>query len=143
MGLICDKNVTKVLKGFGGSVVSSLNEVSVKLIVDGIMKNVRADAVPDYVQKVTLLIGQPWTESADVVVIKDNKTLKFISKHPDINLIESDCKLNGVKVPLWPVRDVTILPEHLVNVEVQALNTDYVGDLYLQASFRGPAGHEH
>lgn len=136
-----DTNVNKVLRGFGGSIVSSLGEVSFSLRVDDIERVVRADVVPDYCQNVPLLIGQPWTEHIDTIVIKDYKTLKFVTKQSDICDIECGKELR--KVALKPTRDVLLLPNQWHNVEVEVADSSHEGDLFVEAGFRYPVGQEY
>jgi hypothetical protein len=101
------------IKGFGGKVVYTLGEVVIQLTVDNIVRDVTAHVVPDWSQDVDILIGHSFTESASVVVVKDNNSLRFFQRlcAMEVNPVK--------KVALHPVRDVWVPPNHAVNILVR------------------------
>lgn len=119
--------------------VNTLGMVSFKLKLDDIEKEVNADVVPDHVQNVPLIIGQPWTELSDLVAVKDNEILNVITKQPDIFNIEIE-QDNNSKIALKTAKDVLIPSNNLVNVEVKMADATYEGDLYVKACLRYPGG---
>lgn len=118
LNLVCDASVIKALKSFGGSVVNSLDEVSISLRMDEIEMEVCAEVVPDYVQSIPLLIGRLGTECSDVVVVKDRQTLNFLTKQQEIWVIECDSDIG--KIVLRAVRGSVMLPNHRCYVEEKA-----------------------
>jgi transposase InsO family protein len=124
------------IKGFGGKVVYTLGEVVIQLTVDNIVRDVTAHVVPDWSQDVDILIGHPFTESASVVVVKDNNSLRFFQRlcAMEVNPVK--------KVALHPVTDVWVPPNHAANILVRPGGA-YSGEVMVDAGVRSKEGQEH
>lgn len=66
-------NVPTLLKGFGNTVVQSLGNLSLDMIVDEVEARVACKVVPDYLLEVPVLMGQSFTEQSHIAVYKDRK----------------------------------------------------------------------
>lgn len=97
-----------VIKGYGDALTLPIGIVTAKLMVDGIDMTTNFYVVPDNVQEFDVLVGQPFTEAADVVVIKTASQLSFFKREMALELAEL-CEDTG-KVQLHPQEDVTLEP---------------------------------
>lgn len=67
-----NKNETVTLRGFGNGCVKTSGETGVqKLTIDEVELDVVFNIVPNIVQFIAIIIGQPCTESPELVVYKD------------------------------------------------------------------------
>lgn len=131
IGVPIDETCKTCIKGYGLGQTLSMGKITVNLEVDSIQKLVDLLIVPDHLQEVPLLIGQPFTEQSDIVVLKTNKELKFSKQSTKIT-----------KVPLWIMESTTIPPQHVANVKVCS-KIFYEGDLFVDAAMRFEPGKEY
>lgn len=111
----CDKlylqqrsNESVVIKGFGDAITLPLGLVTAKLTVDGIQSDSDFYVVPDHVQEVNILVGQPFTESKNIVVVKTSSQLNFYNS--DILSSVSELCEDINKIKLYPCSDISLKP---------------------------------
>lgn len=115
---------TEFIRGYGGGVVRALGETGpISLRIGECNVEVTLLVVPDSVQEVPLLVGQPFTEHEQVMVIKDAKTLSFL-KCP---------KSTKNKKALINLRATIIPPKYIGYIECQG---DGQEELYVPESVR-------
>ncbi|KAK4880911.1 hypothetical protein RN001_004230 [Aquatica leii] len=115
-----------VLQGYSNGFTTALESVQLTLKVDE-------------VEEVPILIGRNFTELPKVLMIKDDKILKFVKS--DTKLIQ-DIKVEPPirKVVLRVRKETTVPHDHLANVQVYK---DYKGDLFVEARLCLQKGKEY
>lgn len=58
-----------------------LGEVKAQLKVDGVVRDTSLLVVPDNIQKVDVLVGQPFTEAENVMVVKSTTELCILDDY--------------------------------------------------------------
>lgn len=77
LGKPIDTTCNTCIKGYGLGMVKAHGKLTLDLEVNTIRKHVDVLVVADNMQDTPLLIGQPFTEQPDILVIKTNETLTF------------------------------------------------------------------
>lgn len=114
------------IRGYGGGVVKSLGGTSKILVaIDECEGFLEFLVVPDEVQNIPVIIGQPFTELPEVTVYKTNETLRFLK--------------NQSKCVLHTSVDTIIPPNYVGYVNCYS---DTTGDVYLDGSLRLKEGEE-
>lgn len=139
IGLKCDYSKKKVLVGYGNNRISTLGSCQVGLTVDNIEIDTVVDVVPDHVQEIPVLIGQPVTESAGVLVVKDSESLTLMKRN--VYNIDTDAT-KVIKVVLRVKNNVVALPDSVTHVQVYS-ESNFEGDAYIEASLRLKEGQEY
>jgi len=80
LGLVFVFGRKPVLRAYGHGSIQSLGSSKVEMETDQIVHLVEVIVVPDEVQDSAVLVGQTFTEPKGVVVVKDDKCLKFLEK---------------------------------------------------------------
>lgn len=111
----CDKlslkivdNDTIVIKGYGDALTLPKGVATANLSVDGVKKQTEFYIVPDEVQEFDVLVGQPYTEASDIVVVKTSTQLNVFNKEMALDIAELCEKLE--KVRLYPNTAVNLNP---------------------------------
>lgn len=94
-----------VIKGYGNALTLPLGVATVQMCVDGVEKETELYVVPDKVQNFDVLVGQPFTEAPNIVVVKTSTHLN-IYEEP---LLSELCERRS-KVSLYPHCDVSLVP---------------------------------
>lgn len=140
LGLIVNTSIKRLIRGYGNSQIDTLGIVSFELSVDKVKTFQSASVVPDMVQQIPLLIGQPFTEMEGLQLIKDHAKLEFIQRGiMDIDVTDtSDNKVNLV------VKESCCVPaQSWVNVSVETKDGNYTGDLFIESTLRTEEGKEY
>ncbi|GLV33518.1 hypothetical protein CBL_20248, partial [Carabus blaptoides fortunei] len=123
----------KVIRGYGNGRVETLGSTTFTLKVDEAEADVEADVVPDDIQSIPILIGQPFTESPRVSVFKDNKYLRIqnVSQEPEMKELQ--------KAPdtttLW-VKEATVIPPNYLGYVAVEGAKNFAGDVYISGKIR-------
>lgn len=119
------------IKGFGGGIVETIGKTEDLLLeISGIALKLSFCVVEDVYQTIPLIIGHPFTENPNVMVIKDSETLQFV-KNPDIKS----------KFALYAKANV-VIPSNYVGF-VECVSKDCLpGDYYIDGSVRLKEGKE-
>ncbi|KAK4883936.1 hypothetical protein RN001_000207 [Aquatica leii] len=119
---------------------SNLGSVQLTLKVDEVEAEVKVCVVRDSLQEVPILIGRNFTELPKVLMIKDDKILKFVkSDTKPIQDIEVEPPIR--KIVLRVRKETTVPHDHLANVQVYC--KDYKGDLFVEARVCLKEGQEY
>lgn len=114
---------TSCIKEFGGGLVGCIGKTEkLKLKIDEIEMHIPFLMVADRFQNIPLIIGQPFKELKEVLVIKNSETLRFL-KNTALNK----------KIPVRVVGDVLVPPGYTGFAKCTA-NTS--GDVYIEGSVR-------
>lgn len=111
------------------------------LKVDLAEATVDAHVVPDDVQEVPIIIGQPFTDKPGVVVVQREGMLRLFDEAA-AQLPELE-KLPPRKVTLWALDATVIPPGEAADIKVIIKDNIYKGDVYVELSVRGKEGQEH
>lgn len=106
--LVQHPNDLVVIKGFGDGLTVPLGVVTATLTVDGVQRVCEFYLVPDDVQDFDILVGQPFTESENVVFLKTSSQLNIFDGvlSPDLLELCEDFK----RVNLYPNSDCSLIP---------------------------------
>lgn len=127
------------LSGFGGGIVNVNSKVEIDLTVDLANANVTALIIPDEYQKVSLIIGQPFINHINVIlVVRDTQVRLFNKNCFDFPQLES---LPNKKVTLWAKETTVIPPNHIGHVSIYS-NADFE-EVYVDLSYRFIPGRCH
>lgn len=120
------------LRGFGEAVVKPLGKATIDLRVDEAQASVIALVVPDEVMRVSLLVGQSFTEQPHIIVEKDNVNLRLATAvHYDVENVQSLVKLYCC---------TNVVVDGITVVDVYT-DDNYTGDLYISGSSRFQFGY--
>ncbi|KAI5643817.1 hypothetical protein NE865_04213 [Phthorimaea operculella] len=97
-----------VIKGYGDGLTIPLGIVSTSLVIDGVEKVNKLYVVPDDLQEVDVLIGQPFTESPNLVIVKTSTELNMYEDEMAIQVTEL-CE-SFDKIRLYPQNDTKLTP---------------------------------
>lgn len=123
----------KIIRGYGNGRVETLGSTTFTLKVDEAEVDVEADVVPDNIQTIPILIGQPFTESPRVIVFKNSKYLRIQNVSPEADVAKSRKTLDTAT--LWVKEATVIPPNYLGHVAVECAE-DFTGDIYIQGKIR-------
>ncbi|KAI5635813.1 hypothetical protein NE865_11511 [Phthorimaea operculella] len=101
-------NDNTVIKGYGDGLTIPLGIVSTSLVIDGVEKVNKLYVVPDDLQEVDVLIGQPFTESPNLVIVKTSTELNMYEDEMAIQVTEL-CE-SFDKIRLYPQNDTKLTP---------------------------------
>lgn len=75
------KDEIAFIRGYGGGVVRALGKTSkIEIVIDECKAALEFLVVPNKVQHIPVIVGQPFTELPGVIVYKTNEELKFFKK---------------------------------------------------------------
>lgn len=128
-----------VLRGYGNGRVTTLGTVKLTLTVDNVTASIMAYVVPDFAQKIPVMIGRTFTELPEIIIVKDNKTLNFVKQSFDHLPQEI---LPTIKKSVLRVDCKTAIPiDHWGHLKL--IVDDYEGDLFIDAAFQLQKGREY
>lgn len=131
----------RVLRGFGGSTVWPCGVCRVKLKVDLAEADCDAYIVPDEVQEVALIVGQPFTDLPRIVVVQKKGKLRLFDE-ASAELPQVD-QLPARKMAVWAAEATVIPSNEAADVKVKFGNYNYEGDLFIDLSIRSKPNEEH
>ncbi|KAL1488532.1 hypothetical protein ABEB36_014996 [Hypothenemus hampei] len=115
-GYLHQEKVDVRLGGFGGGIVCVNSKVELDLTVDLARAKVTAFVVPDIHQQVSLIIGQPFINHKDVIMVVKDSHVRLFNKS-DYNVSEME-DLPSKKVVLR-VKETTVIPAyHIGHVSI-------------------------
>lgn len=103
--------------------------------------SVIAHIIPDDVQDVPVIVGQPFADQPNVVVVQRIGELRLFEKRT-AELPEVD-QLPPRKVELWAEKACVIPPGEIADIKVIVKDFDYKGDIFIDLSLRGKENQEH
>lgn len=116
------------LKGFGGGVVQSTKKtVPIRIEVDECQTELNFLIVPDEVQNVPIIVGQPFTEANGIIVIKTEDKLRFLKERKTLKCI-------------LRVDSDTIIPSNYVGYVTCIANVE--GEVFVEGGLRMKEGEE-
>lgn len=119
-----------VIKGYGNALTLPLGVVTAQLSVDGVERQTNLYVVPDRIQDFDILVGQPFTEEPDIIVVKTSTQLKIYESEMESELIQLCADLE--KIQLYPEGNVVLKPGlNKINVVSEPIVT---GDVKLRHS---------
>lgn len=86
------------IAGYGASVVPVIGEIVITLGLYRVKANVKAFVVPNVIQEIPVMIGQPFLNLPDVILIVANDQLKVLTAGDDI---AKALNVKPRKIPLW------------------------------------------
>ncbi|KAJ8917302.1 hypothetical protein NQ315_002320 [Exocentrus adspersus] len=125
---------TVLLKGYAGGSVRAIGSATVTIDIQNVEITAEVLVVPNEVQKVPILVGQPYVNHPNVVMIVHNEELRFHSKS-DADLLKLDILCNDRKIPIL-AREATEIPPKFVGYVNVTTNDDYTGTAYVEATTR-------
>lgn len=136
-----DTSNKTLLYGYGNGHVATLGTACLTIEVDEVKETITVHVVPNSVQEVPVLLGGNFAELPNMLIIKDDVTLKFYNQTntTDLNKIEPD--INESKIVLRLAENSTVFPNHWGHVTTY--NNEYDGDVCLEASLRSLEGNEY
>lgn len=111
------KNTDTILRGYGGAVVQPLGTCKVALKVDLVEAQVDAHVVPDSAQNVPVIVGQPFTDLPNVMLVQKGGNLCLFDSN-QATLPEVD-KLPPRRVKLWAEEATIIPPGEAANIKAK------------------------
>lgn len=133
LNLPLDKNSDVIIKGYGSNSVRALGKTRIKIRIDNVERTMDFVVVPDHLQDVPILVGQPFTESPGLMVRKDSQKLEFK---------EHTTPSQKSKIELWLKEYVVIPPNHVGNLPIFSKQS-FEGDLLIEACGRYQLGREY
>lgn len=97
-----------VIKGFGDGLTVPLGLVTATLIVDGVQRHCEFYLVPDDAQEFEILVGQPFTEADNIVVVKTSSHLNIFDGELSPGLLDLCEDIS--KVMLFPNSECSLSP---------------------------------
>ncbi|KAK9739656.1 Reverse transcriptase (RNA-dependent DNA polymerase) [Popillia japonica] len=129
-----------MIRGYGSGEVKPLGKLEAYIEVDEAKAVTEMFVVPDQVQQIPLLIGQPFTEQRHVTIIRRRNTLRLFNEPMTNKDDEDGDDLRALNIPnlpkatvsLWAKYSVVIPPNHVGFV---TLITDFeiTNDLFVEA----------
>lgn len=127
-----ERTLTNVrLRGFGGGSVQVTSSVSIELEVDLATAKVKALVVPDNVQQVSVIVGQPFINNENVVVVVRGDQVRLFNNHN--TSLENVDKLPR-KINLCAVDTTVIPPNHIGHISV--FSDESVDDVLIDLQYR-------
>ncbi|KAK9692778.1 hypothetical protein QE152_g34923 [Popillia japonica] len=129
-----------IIRGYGSGEVKPLGKLEAYVEVDEAKAVTEMFVLPDQVQQIPLLIGQPFTEQRHVTIIRRRNTLRLFNA-PMTNKDEEDGDdLRAMNIPnlpkatvsLWPKYSVVIPPNHVGFVTLTT-DSEITNDLFVEA----------
>ena len=135
--------------GYGNGRVDPLGWTEFDLTIDLATVKVSAYIVPDFVQQIPVLVGQPFTEHPSVTVVKRKGYIRFF--HEDENTADDEGQLTSFVPPELPRRKIslrmktqTILPPNYVGfLDVYTEGPTDGGDYFIDQCTRIRKNREH
>ncbi|VEN53548.1 unnamed protein product [Callosobruchus maculatus] len=128
------------INGYAGGKAKAIGKTVISMEVDLVKANVEALIVPDELQDVSVIIGQPFINQANVaLVIKDDQIRIFNS---DILQLPEIDKLPPSKIKMIVSHDVTIPPNHIGHIQFTT-DQEFNGDLFVDFQVRCAPAHEY
>ncbi|KAJ8911033.1 hypothetical protein NQ315_017399 [Exocentrus adspersus] len=129
------------LVGYGGGSVFVNAKTSINLTVDLVTVNVVALIVPDHVQSVSVIIGQPFINHDQVIVFIHGHQIRLFSADTDNIVLPNIAQLPSKKVSLC-AKETTVIPAcHMGHISVYS--NDYSNDVYVDLQSRNWPGRFH
>ncbi|KAJ8914198.1 hypothetical protein NQ315_015971 [Exocentrus adspersus] len=120
--------------GYAGGSVRAIGSATVTIDIQNVEITAEVLVVPNEVQKVPILVGQPYVNHPNVVMIVHNEELRFHRKS-DADLLKLDILCNDRKIPIL-AREATEIPPKFVGYVNVTTNDDYTGTAYVEATTR-------
>lgn len=108
LGLELKSNNEVVIKGYGDALIVPMGIVTASLVVDEVEQYNQFYVVPDNVQNMDVLIGQTFTESPNIVVVKTPDKLNIYNNEMALQVTELCNTLE--KIRLFPQLDTKLAP---------------------------------
>lgn len=126
------KPVHVLLRGYGGGSVFAHFAVELDLSVDLAFATVTALVVPSQMQQVPIIVGQPFINNKNVVMVVREGQVRLFHK-ADVNLSTVDT-LPSRKINIY-VKETTIIPpHHLGHISVESAERS--GESYVDLQYR-------
>jgi transposase InsO family protein len=126
------KHSDAVIKGFGGSETAVIGEVNIDLNIDEVEVKVPALVVPNAVQEIPILIGQPFVNHEGVMVVIRGETLTVVPEQA-LPILEG---ISPTKIAVW-AKEATVIPaKHIAHVEVDTHPGDEERTIFIEAACR-------
>ncbi|CAG9768971.1 unnamed protein product [Ceutorhynchus assimilis] len=104
-------NVTR-LYGYGNGRINTIGTIVISMKIDEVEATITAHVVPNSAQEIPILLGRNFTEQKDILMIKDDVSLKiFRNLSPHLPELEPD--LTDRKVVLRISSAATLMPNTL------------------------------
>lgn len=129
-----------ILRGYGGGEVRPHGTVKASMKIDLAEGLVDVLVVPDEIQEVPLIVGQPFLGLPGITTVQRDGDLRLFDASL-ATLPEMD-QLPPRKLTLRAVEEAIIPPRHGADIKV-AVQNDYSGDLYVELSVRSEEGREY
>ncbi|KAJ8933080.1 hypothetical protein NQ314_014234, partial [Rhamnusium bicolor] len=118
---------------YGGRKIMAMGQTKIRLRVDLADAEMTTLIVPDEEQSIQILVGQPFINSAGVIMVVKNGQVRLFNeevfKFPKYDLF------NKRKIPLWATEAVVIPPFHIGHIQVESDdNTD--GEVFVDLQVR-------
>lgn len=134
MNLIIEPLTNKVeVRGYGDGKLIPLGTVKANLNVDCAMAEVIIYIVEDKVQGIPMIVGQPFIEKENIVLMKRGSTVRVFEENNNLMTMEMP-ELPPRKVNLWASQSIIIPPNHIGVVEV--ITEHKSQDIYIDAQHR-------
>lgn len=129
-----------VISGFAGGKICAMGEANVDIEVDSVKVNVKVLIVPNHVQSIPVIIGQPFLNDDSVIVVIKNKSLRILREHAaDLPGID---EITPRKIPVWTKEAQVIPSNHVGYIQVAAVD-GYEGMVYVDQVNRQWEGHSY
>lgn len=138
LGLKCEP-ASAWLRGFAGGTVHVSFKVNVYLIVDLATANVEALVVPDSVQNVPVIVGQPFVNNDNILVVIHGTQVRLFNKNEPI--MSHINELLPKKIKLF-ARETSIIPSHHIG-HIAVFSDENVGEIYIDLQNRNIPGNFH
>lgn len=133
------KHIT--LRGYGQGCVTTLGTSTFDVQVDNVHALITTYVVPNIVQEVPVLIGRNFTELSHILLVKDSNSLNFLNQQLEIST--TDYETSPKKIVLRTIRKETVPFNNLGHIYVHSIDSNYEGDILIEASFRPIEGREY
>ncbi|KAJ8950969.1 hypothetical protein NQ318_006353 [Aromia moschata] len=121
------------INGYGGGRSKAIGQCTINIEVDLVHARVPALIVADDIQDVSVMIGQPFINQTNVVlVVKDDQIRLFSSDILDLPQVD---QLPPTKIKMMVTKDIVIPPHHIGHVKFNSVE-QYEGDLFVDFQAR-------
>nr|CAH7731186.1 unnamed protein product [Callosobruchus chinensis] len=128
------------INGYAGGKAKAIGKTVISMEVDLVEANVEVLVVPDELQDVSVIIGQPFINQANVaLVIKDDQIRIFNS---DIRQLPEIDQLPPSKIKMIVSHDVTIPPNHIGHIQF-ITDQEFNRDLFVDFQVKCAPAHEY
>lgn len=130
------------VSGYGSGQTTPLGHARAVLTVDRTTADVDVYIVPDDVQVIPLLIGQPFTEQSHVKIIRRKDTLRIFKEREESG--EEDGTLRNIQIPdlaprrvsLW-AKEAAVIPPNYVGFLTLYTSDESKGDIFVDRQHCG------